>query len=159
VTKKVLIIVENLPVPFDSRVWKEALSLRANDYEVTVLCPRGKGYSKGYEVINGVHIYRHPMPRERNGAVGYLYEYGSALIWESLFAWWIYFRRGFDILQGCNPPDDIFLIALPFKLFGVKYVFDHHDASPELYLSKYGKKGAFYKIQVWLCLLYTSRCV
>lgn len=149
-TKKVLIIVENLPVPFDSRVWKEALSLRANDYEVTVLCPRGKGYSKGYEVINGVHIYRHPMPRERNGAVGYLYEYGSALIWESLFAWWIYFRRGFDILQGCNPPDDIFLIALPFKLFGVKYVFDHHDASPELYLSKYGKKGAFYKIQVWL---------
>ena len=90
------------------------------------------------------------MPREGDGALGYLYEYGSALIWESLYAWWIYFRRGFHVIQGCNPPDDIFLVALPFKLFGVKYIFDHHDANPELYLSKYDEKGVFYKIQVWL---------
>jgi glycosyltransferase involved in cell wall biosynthesis len=149
-TKKVLIIVENLPVPFDTRVWKEAASLREDGYEVTVLCPRGKGYLQGHEVISGVHIYRHPMPREGDGALGYLYEYGSALIWEFLYAWWIYFRRGFHVIQGCNPPDDIFLVALPFKLFGVKYIFDHHDANPELYLSKYDEKGVFYKIQVWL---------
>jgi glycosyltransferase involved in cell wall biosynthesis len=149
-TKKILIIVENLPVPFDTRVWKEAASLRDDGYEVTVLCPRGKGYLRGHEVISGVHIYRHPMPREGDGALGYLYEYGSALIWESLYAWWIYFRRGFHVIQGCNPPDDIFLVALPFKLFGVKYIFDHHDANPELYLSKYDEKGVFYKIQVWL---------
>jgi glycosyltransferase involved in cell wall biosynthesis len=149
-TKKVLIIVENLPVPFDTRVWKEAASLRADGYEVTVLCPRGKGYVQGHEVISGVHIYRHPMPREGDGALGYLYEYGSALIWECLYAWWIYFRRGFHVIQGCNPPDDIFLVALPFKFFGVKYIFDHHDANPELYLSKYDEKGVFYKIQVWL---------
>ena len=100
--------------------------------------------------MSGVHIYRHPMPREGDGALGYLYEYGSALIWELLYAWWIYFRRGFHVIQGCNPPDDIFLVALPFKLFGVKYIFDHHDANPELYLSKYDEKGVFYKIQVWL---------
>jgi glycosyltransferase involved in cell wall biosynthesis len=149
-TKKILIIVENLPVPFDTRVWKEAASLREDGYEVTVLCPRGKGYLQRHEVISGVHIYRHPMPREGDGALGYLYEYGSALVWESLYAWWIYFRRGFHVIQGCNPPDDIFLVALPFKLFGVKYIFDHHDANPELYLSKYDEKGAFYKIQVWL---------
>jgi glycosyltransferase involved in cell wall biosynthesis len=149
-TKKILIIVENLPVPFDTRVWKEAASLREDGYEVTVLCPRGKGYLQGHEVISGVHIYRHPMPREGDGALGYLYEYGSALIWEFLYAWWIYFRRGFHVIQGCNPPDDIFLVALPFKLFGVKYIFDHHDANPELYLSKYDEKGVFYKIQVWL---------
>ncbi len=148
--KKVLIIVENLPVPFDSRVWKEAASLRDNGYEVTVLCPRGKGYLQRHEVIDGVHIYRHPMPREGNSAFGYLYEYGSALIWEFLYAWWIYLRRGFHVIQGCNPPDDIFMVALPFKLFGVKYIFDHHDANPELYLSKYEKKGVFYHIQVWL---------
>jgi glycosyltransferase involved in cell wall biosynthesis len=148
--KKVLIIVENLPVPFDMRVWKEAASLQANRYEVSVLCPRGKGYSKGHEILDGVHIFRHPMPREGNGALGYIYEYSCALFWEFLYAWWIYLRLGFHVIQGCNPPDDIFLVALPFKLLGVKYIFDHHDANPELYLSKYEKKGTFYKIQVWL---------
>jgi glycosyltransferase involved in cell wall biosynthesis len=157
VNKKVLIIVENLPVPFDSRVWKEACSLLKAGYEVTVLCPRGKGYTKGYEVLDGIRIYRHPLPKEGNSPLGYLYEYSSALFWEFLYAVWIYLRHGFHIIQGCNPPDDIFLIALPFKLLGVKYIFDHHDANPELYFSKYGKKGAFYKAQVWLEKL-TFRC-
>lgn len=149
-TKKVLIIVENLPVPFDTRVWKEATSLRAAGYGVTVLCPRGKGYTKGYEEIDGIHIYRHPMPKEGNGALGYIVEYSSALFWEFFFAWWIFLRRGFHVIQGCNPPDTIFLVAVPFKLFGVKYIFDHHDANPELYLSKYERKDAFYRVQVWL---------
>lgn len=147
---KVLIIVENLPVPFDSRVWKEACSLRKNGYDVTVLCPRGKGYAQRREVLEGVHIYRHPMPKEGNTPFGYLFEFCCALFWEFLYAWWIYLRRGFHVIQGCNPPDDIFLIALPFKLLGVNYIFDHHDANPELYLSKYGKKGFFYRAQVWL---------
>ena len=148
--KKILIIVENIPVPFDTRVWMEATSLQANGYDVSVLCPQGKGAERSYEVLEGVHIFRHPMPREGNSAFGYVYEYSSALFWELLYTLWIYFRRGFEVIQGCNPPDDIFLVALPFKLLGVKYIFDHHDASPELYLSKYEKKGAFYKIQVWL---------
>jgi glycosyltransferase involved in cell wall biosynthesis len=148
--KKVLIIVENLPVPFDSRVWKEAVSLTQNGYQVTVLCPRGKGYTKGYELLEGVHIYRHPMPKERPGALGYVIEYSSALIWEFFYTWWIFLARGFHVIEGCNPPDDIFFIALPFKLFGVKYIFDHHDANPELYYSKYEKNDLFYKIQVWL---------
>jgi glycosyltransferase involved in cell wall biosynthesis len=149
-TKKVLIIVENLPVPFDSRVWKEACSLRSAGYEVTVLCPRGKGYTANYELLEGIHIYRHPMPKEGNGAFGYIWEYGWALFWEFLYAWWIYARRGFDVIQGCNPPDDIVFVALPFKLLGVKYIFDHHDANPELYLSKYEREGLLYKIQVWM---------
>ena len=157
VTKRILIIVENLPVPFDSRVWKEAVSLRQNGYSVTVLCPRGKGYTQGHEIIDGIHIYRHPMPREGNSPLGYLYEYGCALFWEFVYSWTIYFRHGFHVIQGCNPPDDIFLIALPFKLFGVKYIFDHHDANPELYESKYESKGFFYKAQVWLEKL-TFRC-
>ncbi len=148
--KKVLIIVENIPVPFDRRVWKESLSLQADEYEVTALCPRGKGYMKGHEIIDGVHIYRHPMPNDGNGLLGYLYEYSCALLWEFVYAWWIYLRRGFHVIQGCNPPDNIFLVSLPFKLLGVKYIFDHHDANPELYLSKYERKDAFYKIQVWL---------
>ena len=150
VHKKILIIVENGAVPFDTRVWKEAASLHEHGYQVTVLCPRAKGYEKGYEEIGGVHIYRHPMPAERDGALGYLLEYGCALFWQFLYAWWIYARRRFQVIQGCNPPDDIFLVALPFRLFGVRYIFDHHDANPELYLSKYEKKDALYRIQVWL---------
>src|SRR5258708_37273111 len=90
------------------------------------------------------------MPKEGNSPLRYLYEYGCALLWEFLYSWWIYLRRGFHVIQGCNPPDDIFLVALPFKLLGIKYIFDHHDASPELYLSKYRKKGNFYKAQLWL---------
>jgi glycosyltransferase involved in cell wall biosynthesis len=150
VQKKILIIVENLPVPFDMRVWKEALALRQHGYEVTVLCPRTKSYPKRHEVLEGIHIYRHPMPVEGNGLFGYLWEYSSALFWEFLYSWWIFLRHGFDAIQGCNPPDNIFLVALPFKLLGVKYIFDHHDVNPELYLSKYGKKGFFYQTQVWL---------
>jgi glycosyltransferase involved in cell wall biosynthesis len=147
---KVLIIVENLPVPFDKRVWKEACALRQNGYEVTVLCPRSKRYTEKREVVDGIHIYRHPMLVEGNSALGYLCEYVWVLFCEFVYTSWIYLRRGFHVIQGCNPPDFIFLIALPFKLLGVKYVFDHHDASPELYLSKFGKKGIFYKTQVWL---------
>lgn len=148
--KKVLIIVENLPVPFDSRVWKEACALRDAGYQVTVLCPRGKGYMQNYELLKGVHIYRHPMPKEGNTPAGYLWEYGWALFWEFLYSWWIFFARGFQVIQGCNPPDNIFLVALPFKLFGVKYIFDHHDANPELYYSKYERRDFFYNTQVWL---------
>ncbi len=148
--RRILIIVENLPVPFDTRVWKEARALCQHGYEVTVLCPKGKGFRKGYEVLEGIRIYRHPMPPEGNSPSGYVWEYGCALFWEVLFAWWIFFARGFDVIQGCNPPDDIFLVALPFRIFGVRYIFDHHDANPELYLSKYGRRDVFFKVQSWL---------
>ncbi len=147
--KKVLIIVENSPVPFDPRVWKEARSLQKNGYDVTVLCPRDKGYERGYEFLDGVHIYRHPRTDDGNSPFEYLLEYSSALFWEFLYSWWIYFRHGFHVIQGCNPPDTIFLVALPFKLLGVKYIFDHHDVNPELYVSKYGKQGFLYKLLVW----------
>ncbi len=90
------------------------------------------------------------MPEEASTPLGYLREYGSALFWEFVYTWWVYLRHGLHLIQGCNPPDDIFLIALPLKLLGIKYIFDHHDANPELYLSKYGKRDIFYKIQVWL---------
>ena len=150
VKKKVLIIVENAPVPFDTRVWKEACSLHQAGYEVTVLSPKDKGAELGHEIIGGVRIYRHPMPEEGNSSFWYLWEYSCALFWGFWYVWWIYLRHGFHIIQGCNPPDNIFLIALPFKPFGVKYIFDHHDAIPELYVSKYGKQGFFYKVQVLL---------
>ena len=148
--KSILIIVENESVPFDSRVWKEAHSLYEDGFSVSVLCPKRKGYTRSHEVLEGVHIYRHPTPPEGNSPLGYLLEFSCALFWEFLFSWWIFFRRGFRVIQGCNPPDNIFLVALPFKLLGVKYIFDHHDANPELYLAKYERRDFLYRAIVMM---------
>jgi len=144
--RKILIVVENLPLPFDRRVWQEARTLTAAGAQVCVICPTGKGFTKRYEEIDGVHIYRHPLPLDASGALGYLLEYGAALFWETWLAWRIFLTRGFHVVQGCNPPDLIFLVALPFKLFGVRYIFDHHDINPELYEAKFGKRNAFWKL-------------
>lgn len=149
--RKILIIVENLPVPFDTRVWQEATTLAANGYTVSVICPVGKGYTKEAETLNGVHIFRHRLPPEGNGAIGYFREYGTALKEELRLARKIYREIGFDVIHGCNPPDDIYLVASRFKKYGVRYVFDHHDICPELFEAKFGStKGLLYKSQVWL---------
>ena len=149
--RKILIIVENLPVPFDTRVWQEATTLAANGYTVSVICPTGKGYTKEEETLEGVHIFRHKLPPEGNGAVGYAREYGSALKEELRLAKKIYKTIGFDVIHGCNPPDDIYLVASFFKRYGVRYVFDHHDICPELFEAKFGNtKSLLYKSQVWL---------
>jgi glycosyltransferase involved in cell wall biosynthesis len=150
--KHILIIVENLPVPFDRRVWQEANTLMENGAKVSIICPKMKGYTKSYETINGIEIYRHSLPLEAKGASGYLLEYSIALFWEFFLSLKIFFKKRFHVIQGCNPPDLIFIVALFFKLFGVKYVFDHHDINPELYIAKYNKKGFFYKF-----LLLTER--
>lgn len=144
--KKILIIVENLPVPFDRRVWQELLALVSAGAEVSVICPKGKGYEAEHEVIEDVNVYRHALPPDGNSAVGYLREYASALFHELRLAWRIYFSRGFDAIQGCNPPDLVFLVALPFKLLGKKFVFDHHDISPELYEAKFSRRGFFWRL-------------
>ena len=149
--RKILIIVENLPVPFDTRVWQEATTLAANGYTVSVICPTGKGYDKEEETLEGVHIFRHKLPPEGNGAVGYAREYGSALRAELRLAKKIYKEIGFDVIHGCNPPDDIYLVASFFKKYGVRYVFDHHDICPELFEAKFGNtKSLLYKSQVRL---------
>jgi len=148
-SRKILIIVENLPSPFDRRVWQEATTLKNHDYEVSIICPAGKGYEKKYEVLEGIHIYRHNLPLEGKGAIGYLLEYSLALFWEFLLAWRVLLTRGFDVIHACNPPDNIFLIGGFFKLiFGKKFIFDHHDINPELYEAKFGRKDFFYKVML-----------
>ena len=149
--RKVLIIVENLPVPFYTRVWQEATTLAANGYTVSVICPKGKGYTQEEEYLQGVHIFRHDLPAEGNGAVGYAKEYFTALKEELRLAKKVYKEIGFDVIHGCNPPDDIYMVAKHFKKYGVKYVFDHHDICPELFEAKFGKtSGLLYKSQLWL---------
>ena len=143
--KKVLIIVENLPSPFDRRVWQEATTLHENGYQVSIICPTGKGYEKKFEVIDGIYIYRHNLPFEAKGALGYLIEYSTALFWEFVLSWRVLLTRGFDVIHACNPPDTIFLVGGFFKLLGKKFVFDHHDINPELYEAKFDRRDFFYR--------------
>lgn len=109
--RRVLIIVENLPVPFDRRVWSEATTLRQAGYDVSVNCPKGRDAEKSREVIDGVHVYRHPLPLEASGKLAYPLEYLSALIFEFYLTIRVFLGRGFDVIHACNPPDTIFLIA------------------------------------------------
>lgn len=146
--RRVLIIVENLPVPFDRRVWAEATTLAQAGYEVSVISQTGKDAEAEYEFLDGVHVHRHPMPPEGNGAAGYLREYGAALWHETRLALKVWRLRGIDVIHGCNPPDLIFLVAWVMRLFGVRYVFDHHDICPELYETKFGRRGMLWRLMV-----------
>lgn len=146
--RRILIIVENLPVPFDRRVWQEALTLRGAGAEVSIICPTGKGYESPYEELQGIEIHRHRLPLDAGTTHGYFREYLSALWAETCLAWKIYWRRGFDTIHACNPPDLIFLVALPFKLLGTKFIFDHHDINPELFEAKFGRRGLFWRLLV-----------
>lgn len=144
--RRILIIVENLPSPFDRRVWQEAGALRDAGARVSIICPTGKGYEARFERLDGIDIHRHPLPAEGEGALAYLREYGAALFWEFSLACKVFFSQGFDVIQACNPPDLIFLVAAPFKLLGRRFVFDHHDINPELYEAKFGRRGAFWRL-------------
>ena len=139
--RRVLIIVENLPVPFDRRVWAEATTLCEAGYEVSVISPMMKGFTAPYEAIDGVHVYRHPLSEAGSGG-GYLREYAGALWHQFRLALKVRRERGFDVIHACNPPDLIFIVAAFFKFFfGVRFIFDHHDLCPELYEAKFGRKG------------------
>ncbi len=144
----VCIIVENLPVPFDRRVWQEARALQEAGYRVSVICPRGCGFERGRETLDGIEIYRHRI-WEASGPLGYLLEYSWALAAEFFLALRVYMRTRFRVVHAANPPDTIFLIALLFKPFGVRFIFDHHDLNPELFEAKFGKRGLFYRLVSW----------
>lgn len=144
---KVLIIVQNLPVPFDRRVWSEARALVGAGYGVSVISPTGRGYERRYEEIEGIHVYRHPMPFEARSGIGYPLEYAISLFFEVLLSLRVLRERGFDVVHACNPPDTIFLIGGLYKLLlGKRFVFDHHDLCPELYEAKFARRGFVHRI-------------
>ena len=143
---RVLILVENLPVPFDRRVWQEACTLRDAGYTVSVICPTGKGFEQRHELLEDIAIHRYRLPFEASGALGYALEYGVALFWSFLLSLRVLFTRGFDVVHACNPPDLFFLLGGFYKLFGKKFVFDHHDLNPELYEAKFGRRDFFHRL-------------
>ena len=148
--KGVLIVVENLPVPFDRRVWQEACALRTAGYTVSVICPTGTGCERHYEVIEGIHVYRYRPAPEAASAAGYLREYATALWNTFVLSCRVLFTRGFDVVHACDPPDLFFVIGALFKLLGKKFVFDHHDLCPELFEAKFGRRGLLHRVLVML---------
>ena len=161
IRRRVLIVVQNLPVPLDRRVWLEATTLVAHGYQVSVICPTGKGWEAPYEEIEGVHIYRYPEPPEaHSGALAYGREWGLSLWRMFWLARRVRRERGFDVIHGCNPPDLIWLLALRYRLAGVRYLFDHHDVCPELFEAKYGSRGLLHRIiLIWERLTFATASV
>jgi len=138
---KILIIVQNLPVPFDRRVWLESKTLTEHGYKVSVISPKSKEYIKSHEVIDDISIYRYRIPFEAEGKLSYVAEFLLAWLataWLSLRVLW---REGFDVIQACNPPDTYFLLGRIYKLFGKKFVYDHHDLCPEMFQAKFSKRN------------------
>lgn len=134
--KRVLIIVQNLPVPFDRRVWLECRALKAAGYEVAVVCPKGKDDPE-HQILDGVQIYKYRPYAPGGSKLSFIAEYAYSFLataWKTLRA-----RRGgrFAVIQACNPPDVFWPIGLAFKLERTKFVFDHHDLCPELYESRF----------------------
>jgi glycosyltransferase involved in cell wall biosynthesis len=144
----VCIIIENLPVPVDRRVWQEALALRDAGYRVSVICPKARGFERSRETLEDIEVYRYRV-REASGPLGYVVEYALALAAQMRLALVVYARTRFRALHACNPPDTTFLIGLFFKLFGVRFIFDHHDLNPELYEAKFGRRDLGYWLVCW----------
>jgi glycosyltransferase involved in cell wall biosynthesis len=148
-----MIIVENLAVPSDRRVWQEAQALARSGWTVSVICPLSATFAARCEIIENIAIYRHSLPAEGQGAVAYLREYAAVLFHEFRLLIKVHRERGFSVIQACNPPDLIFLIVAPFKLLGKCFIFDQHDRVPEMFIAKYRKKGILY-----LALRFFERC-
>jgi glycosyltransferase involved in cell wall biosynthesis len=148
--KRALILVEDLPVPFDRRVWREAQTLRDAGWKVTVVCPRGDGARRWHERIDRIEVFRYPLPTTAAGLFNHLLEYAVAIpatLLLSLLAWG---GRRFDVVHLCNPPDFLFPIGRLFRALGAAVVFDQHDLAPEVYVAQGGRKGgAVHRFLLW----------
>jgi glycosyltransferase involved in cell wall biosynthesis len=133
-------LIENRPYPQDHRVRLEAVTLSGAGYQVSVICPSAPG-QPWRQVIDGVDVYRYPAPPDGNNLVGYLWEYGYSLAVTFAISLLVCLRPGFDVIHAANPPDIAVLIATFYKLFGKRFVYDHHDLAPELYDARFAGKG------------------
>jgi glycosyltransferase involved in cell wall biosynthesis len=155
--RKALIIVENNSVPFDRRVWREALALQEAGWHVSVVCPKSPEDDRlvyadspagDYEVLEGIHIYRFPMQFAEHGVVAFLREYATAFLASVRLSRRVLREQGFDVLQVCNPPDIFFPLGAYYRLRGKGFIFDHHDLFPESVAYRY--KGASGRLMYWL---------
>jgi glycosyltransferase involved in cell wall biosynthesis len=134
----VLVIVQNLPVPLDRRVWLECLALRDSGYAVSVICPKGPG-DPARAVIDGIPVYKYRPAPQASGVLGYAFEFGYSWLRTARLSWSVWRQQPFDAMQACNPPDTYWALARYWKRRGVRFVFDQHDLNPELFLSRFGE--------------------
>ncbi len=148
---RVLMLLQNNPFPQDGRVRREANTLVSNGFQVSVISPK-RADQKWHETVGGVHVYRYPSLGNGNGFLGYAWEYGYSMAATFLLSLVVLLRRGFDVVHSHNPPDTFFLIAAFYKLLGKRFIFDHHDLSPEMYFARFGGHGnrLVYRVLVWL---------
>jgi glycosyltransferase involved in cell wall biosynthesis len=137
---RILMLLENCAYIRDDRVRREARSLAAAGLSVSVIAPRMPG-RPFYETVDGVHVYSFPEPVAGHGFLGYLWEYGYSMVVVSALAFYLFLTRNFDVIHAHQPPDTFALIAAFYKLFGKKYVLDHHDLAPELYYARFRGEG------------------
>jgi glycosyltransferase involved in cell wall biosynthesis len=148
--RRVLVIVEDLPVPFDRRVWTEAKTLRDEGWQVTVISPRGEGARRWHERIDGIEVFRYPLPTTAAGFANHLFEYAVAIPATLILALLAWRGRPFDIVHACNPPDLFFPLGWLFQRLGSAFVFDQHDLSPEVYVAQGGRPGGLvHRVLLW----------
>lgn len=149
-SRRGLIIVEDLPVPFDRRVWTEAKTLRDAGWRMTVISPKGEGATRWHERIDGIEVFRYPLPTTAAGFANHLAEYAVAIPASLILALLAWRGRRFDVVHACNPPDFFFPIGWLFQRLGSAFVFDQHDLSPEVYVAQGGRRGGLvHRVLLW----------
>lgn len=138
---RVLIIVQNLPVPADRRVWLECQTLVAAGHGVTVICPKAPG-DPTHEVLDGVHLYKYAPPPATHGVASFAYEFAYCWLRTFLLSLRALIGPGFDVIQTCNPPDIYFTLGAFYRLAGKRFVYDQHDLCPEVYLSRFERPSS-----------------
>jgi glycosyltransferase involved in cell wall biosynthesis len=148
--RRVLMLLENNPYPQDSRVRREAQTLATAGYRVAVICPAAPGQPRR-ETLDGVRVYRFPAPPSASGFWGYLKEYSYSMAAAFCLSLRVLVRDGFDVIHAHNPPDTFVFIAAFYKLFGKRFVYDHHDLAPEMYYARFPGRGSrlVYRLLVW----------
>jgi glycosyltransferase involved in cell wall biosynthesis len=146
---KALVLIEDGSFLFDNRVKREVKTLEKAGFAVSVICPRYPG-EKFADDVGSTHVYRYPKFAIGGPVLGHICEYSCSLFFGGFLALWVAVRRGFGVIQLCNPPDVLFPIAVFFKLLGKRYIFDHHDLCPELFETQYRKRsGMLYRVLCW----------
>lgn len=138
---RVLIVVQNLSVPLDRRVWLECQALVAAGHQVSVICPRDEG-QPAHRTLDGVRIHTYRPAPARRGVLGYVVEFAWSWLRTAALSVHVARHEGFDVLQACNPPDTYWLLGRIWRLVGRKrFVFDHHDLNPEVFEARFGRRG------------------
>jgi glycosyltransferase involved in cell wall biosynthesis len=149
-TRRALILVEDLSVPFDRRVWSEARTLNQAGWRVTVICPMGVGARRWHERLDGIQVFRYPLPTTAAGLLSHVAEYAVAMPASLILALLAWRGRRFDVVHACNPPDFFFPIGQLFRALGSAFVFDQHDLAPEVYVAQGGRRGgAVHRFLLW----------